>query len=159
MSNQNTSNFENSEKHQVILATLEEFGIWKGFLPYREALEKYYNWLNQGIKPIPEKLFGEYSFRVTNYELLTARETEILRALWKSYKPKKLFSGVSMYSKMFATSEYTKKEKALYLKPGECLWEVSGIDVNTVKQMAKHASETVGIEIVVCDRNGAAITQ
>jgi len=159
MNNQYSSRFENSEKHRVVIETLHEFGIWQGNLPYHEAIEKYYNWLNKDTKPISVKLFGEYSFRVTNYELITMSEAETLRALWRSYKPRKLFSGVSMYSNMFGASDYTRKEKALYLKPWDHLWEVSGLDIYTVKKMARHASEAVGIEIVVCDRNGAVVTQ
>ena len=151
--------YDNADKHQVLLLTMEEFGIWKGELPYREALEKYYNWLNKGIKPVKITLFGEYSFRTVDYELLTASELETLRVLFKSYKPKKLFSGVKMYVKVFACSEYTKKERAAYLKPGEILWEVSGLSLDIVRQMAKHASEKLGIEIQVCDRNGNNVTQ
>ena len=152
--------FEGSERHQKLLAIMKEFNIIQGgYLPYREAVEKYVKWLNKGIKPFVYKLFGEYSFRINEYEIITEQELETICDVFRSYKPKKLFSGVKMYRREFATGELYKKEKVLFTKPGTILWEVTGLPFNTVQEMARRASETCGVNIVCYDANGICVSQ
>lgn len=154
------SKFENSEKHRKLLAIMQEFGLIQGgYVPYREAVAMYCNWLNNDVKPFEYKLFGEYSFRVSDYELLTEREFEAICDIFRSYKPKKLFSGVKMYRREFATDELYRNEKVKFLKPGAILWEVTGLDLIIVRQMARQASQITDAMISVYDARGVSVMQ
>ena len=156
----NTRGFEMSDKHHKLLQVMQEFGIVsQGYIPYKEAVQIYYEWLYKKAKPIPTKLFGEYSFRMDEYELLTQEELNTIFNIFRSYKPKKWFSGVKMYCRTFATHEFYNKERAVLLKPGDVLWETVGLEKATVMEMARCASESSGANIKVYDARGIEVAQ
>lgn len=157
--NSNQSRFEMSQKHKDILFAMREFGIVQdGHIPYNEAVKIYYEWINKGIKPQKYELFGEYSFRVEDYVYITKDEFEAMWDMFRSYKPKKLFSGVKMYCRNLYSNPLGGKEKGKFLKDGDILWEVTGLDRNTVMEMARRASEIAGINVVLFDSGSNKVT-
>lgn len=154
------SKFEMSDKHCKLLAIMKEFGIIQGgHVPYREAVKIYYEWLHSMSKPFEPRLFGDYSLRVKDYEIITKQEFDIIWDIFRSYKPKKLFSGVKMYCPTLPTDELYRKEKVSFVKPGDILWETTGLDINSVRQMARQATVASGVEIEVYDTRGVNMTQ
>ncbi len=158
MNMQYRSYYENSPRHQALIEMMKEFGISQGNLSYSEAIEKYYNWSHKGVREPQVKLFGEYSFRSEGYELLTNKELELMGDVFRMYKPKKLFSGVSMYCKVFGGFEIGIGKGAI-IRPGDIIWEVKGLDAMTVIQMANHVSDALKISVKAYDVRGMKISQ